>query len=381
MDMYFAAVAVRDNPELKGKPLIIGALPHERGVVSTASYEARRYGIHSGMSSAEAYRRCPAALFMHPDMKSVIETSDIIKSIVSDYSDQIEYVALDEAYIDMSNTKQLFHKGDIFKTAGEIKERIEEATGCSCSVGAGYSKYSAKIASEEGKPNGLEKIMDKKELLNIISDRSVKVLYGVGKSMEITLAENGLFKVRDIQMKTAEYMKEKFGVHGVSLYYMAWGIDDREVISSYEEAGIGNSITLPKNITGINEIKKAIAEPLKMACYRMKRKKKYAKNIQIKIRYGNFHTVTRAKQLQFTVNTLQECYREVCFLLENKIESYNNIRLVGVRFSSFTDEKTVQFSLFEDSTKWKKQNKIDDLTYELREKYGYNIIKDSIGII
>ena len=380
MDMYFAAVAIRDNPALKNKPIVIGALPHERGVVSTASYEARKYGICSGMSSTEAFRRCPNAVFIHADIKRVVETSEIIKNIVADYSDKIEYVALDEAYIEMTDTRHLFHNGDIFKIMQEIKERIVKATGCSCTIGAGYSKYSAKLASEENKPDGLGKIMNKKELLDIITNRPVRILHGVGKQVEQHFAEKNIKTVKDIQMKTVEYMIENFGVNGIGLYYMAWGVDDRDVLSSYEEIGIGNSITLPQNISGLEQVKKAIAEPLKTACYRLKRKKRYAKNIQIKIRYGDFKTVTRAKQLNFPVNTLYECYKEVCFLLENRIESYSNIRLVGVRFSSLTDEKTVQFSLFEDSKNWEKVNKIDDISYKLRELHGYKIVRDTIAI-
>ena len=380
MDMYFAAVTIRDNPYLKDKPLVIGSLPGERGVVSTASYEARKYGIHSGMSSYEAYRKCPHAIFMHPNMSAIVETTEIIKNIVSDYSDEIEFVSLDEAYIEMTNTKHLFHNGDILKIIMEIKDRIFKATGCTCTVGAGYSKYSAKIASEENKPDGLGKIMSKKELLDIIINRPARILQGVGKQVEQHLAEKNIKTVKDIQMKTVEYMKENFGLNGIFLYYMAWGIDDREVISSYEEEGIGNSNTLPVNINGINEIKQAISEPLKTACYRLKKLGKYSKNIQIKLRYGDFKTITRAKQLQYPINTLQECYKEVCTLLEEKVDCYDNIRLVGVRLSSLTEEKTVQFSLFSDNSKWEKKNKIDDLTYELRKKHGYNIIRDTIGI-
>ena len=141
-----------------------------------------------------------------------------------------------------------------------------------------------------------------------------------------------------------------------------------------------NSNTLPVNINGINEIKQAISEPLKTACYRLKKLGKYSKNIQIKLRYGDFKTITRAKQLQYPINTLQECYKEVCTLLEEKVDCYDNIGLVGVRLSSLTEEKTVQFSLFSDNSKWEKKNRIDDITFELRKKYGYNIIKDCSGV-
>lgn len=379
MDMYYAAVMIRDNPSLKGKPLIIGAKPHERGVVATSSYEARKYGVRSGMSSYEAYKLCPNGIFMHPKMGAVIETSEKIKSIVRDYSDTIEFVALDEAYIDITNSKQLFYKGDITKIGLEIKGRIFAATGCTCTVGVGYSKYAAKLAAEKNKPDGFGKIMEKKRLLEIITDESVRIIYGIGEQMEKRLWERGIRRVADIQKKSIDYMREHYGVYGVFLYYMSWGIDDREVEAEFEEAGIGNSKTLDRNISGLPEIKKAITGPLKMACYRLKHIDKYARNIMIKLRYGDFTTITRSIKLQYSINSPVEVYKEVCRLLETKVDNYNNIRLVGIRLSALTDEKSRQLSLFEDNSMWGRQKKLYDISYELRKKYGYDIIYEPIG--
>jgi len=172
MDMFFAAVEIRDNPELKGKPLIIGALPHERGVVSTCSYEARKYGVRSAMSIKEAYRLCPQGIYMHPNMKKYKEASDAVHGIWAAYTDLIEYVSLDEGFMDITGSAHLFGAGSsgggAEKIANEIKKRTKSETGLTCSVGIGYSIMSAKLASEELKPDGLFSIPNPESLISLI---------------------------------------------------------------------------------------------------------------------------------------------------------------------------------------------------------------------
>lgn len=171
MDAFFAAVEVRDNPKLRGKPLIIGALPHERGVVSTCSYEARKYGVHSAMNIKEAYRRCPHGVFMHGNMSKYADASAIIHKVMLKYTDAIEFVALDEGYMDVTHSLRIF--GDAQKIGRQLKKEIFDAVGVSCSVGISYCMLGAKLASEEKKPDGFFVISTPDELVNLIRSRQV----------------------------------------------------------------------------------------------------------------------------------------------------------------------------------------------------------------
>ena len=180
MDAFYASVEVRDNPELKGKPLIIGALPTERGVVATCSYEARKYGVHSAMNIKEAYRLCPHGIYMHGNFERYRAVSAELHKIWNDYASASEYVALDEAYLDVTETAGTVERAREF--AQEIKRRVLEEQKLTCSVGLAYSKTAAKTASEEKKPNGYFEILTPDEFTNLLSERDVRALYTVGKA-------------------------------------------------------------------------------------------------------------------------------------------------------------------------------------------------------
>ena len=178
MDAFYASVEIRDNPSLRGRPLIIGSLPHERGVVATCSYEARKYGVHSAMNIKEAYRLCPNGIYMHPNFEKYKSVSNQLHKIWDSYASASETIALDEAYLDVTDTAGSFEKArEIAKT---IKSRTWQELGLSCSVGLAYSKTAAKSASEEKKPNGYFEIPTAQDFVNLIIDRDVRVLYTVG---------------------------------------------------------------------------------------------------------------------------------------------------------------------------------------------------------
>ena len=178
MDAFYASVEVRDDPTLKGKPLIIGSLPNERGVVATCSYEARKFGIHSAMNIKEAYRLCPDGVYMHPNFEKYRSVSHQLHGIWNDYAAASEYIALDEAYLDVTDTAETIEKARIF--AAEIKRRVLEEQRLTCSVGLAYSKTAAKTASEEKKPNGYYEILTPEDYVNLLAERDVGALYTVG---------------------------------------------------------------------------------------------------------------------------------------------------------------------------------------------------------
>ena len=226
MDAFYAAVEMRDDPRLKGKPLIIGSLPHERGVVATANYEARKYGVHSAMNIKEAYRLCPHGIYMHPHFEKYRQVSHQLHEIWNTYASASEYIALDEAYLDV--TEKAVDLDGARRIAQEIKRRTREELRLSCSVGVAYSKTAAKTASEEKKPDGYFEIPTAEDFVNLIIDRKAGVLYTVGSKTEEKLNRIGIYTVRDIRERQEDVIRH-LGKQGRWITQLALGIDDRKV--------------------------------------------------------------------------------------------------------------------------------------------------------
>ena len=248
MDAFYASVEIRDNPSLRGKPLIIGSLPGERGVVATCSYEARRYGVHSAMKIRDAYRLCPGGVYMHPNMEKYKAVSEQLHAIWSSYASKLESVAYDEAYLDVKERAGDFDGAR--KIAREIRRRTREELGLSCSVGVAYSKTAAKMASEEKKPNGYFEILTPESFVDLVIDRDVKVLYTVGKKTAEKLYSYGIRTVRDIR-EQQETVKRLLGKQGEWITAVAFGKDDRKVTPYVPEKAksISREVTFQKDVS------------------------------------------------------------------------------------------------------------------------------------
>ena len=227
MDAFYAAVEVRDDPSLSGKPLIIGALPEERGVVATASYEARKFGVHSAMNIKEAYRLCPRGIFMHPNFEKYKAVSDQLHEIWSEYASAAETIALDEAYLDI--TEKAGNWDGAREIAHTIKRRTRDELGLTCSVGIAYCKTAAKTASEEKKPDGYFELKTAEDFVRLIEDRDVRALYTVGEKTANKLHRVGINTVRDVRERRDEVIR-MLGKHGIWITQLAEGIDDRRVV-------------------------------------------------------------------------------------------------------------------------------------------------------
>ena len=226
MDAFFASVEIRDNPVLRGKPLIIGSLPTERGVVATCSYEARKYGIHSAMNIKEAYRLCPHGIYMHGNYEKYRAASNQLHGIWNEYATASEYIALDEAYLDVTESAGSWERACEY--ARRIKQRTLDEQGLTCSVGVAYSKTAAKTASEERKPDGYFEIPTAEDYVRLIMDRDVRVLYTVGTRTAEKLNRMGIHTVRDIQTHQNEIIRA-FGKQGQWITQQAFGLDGRKV--------------------------------------------------------------------------------------------------------------------------------------------------------
>jgi DNA polymerase-4/DNA polymerase IV (DinB-like DNA polymerase) len=368
MDAFYAAVEVRDNPELLGKPLIIGALPSERGVVSTCSYEARKFGVRSAMSIKEAYRLCPDGIYMHPNFHKYEEASSRIHEIWSDYTDITEYISLDEGFLDVTCSMDLF--GGAAKIGHEIKSRIKEKTGLTCSVGIGYSMMSAKLASEEKKPDGFFEILTKEALINLIIDRNVRIVYGVGPQTAKELQRIGIQTVRDIYANRQGVINH-LGNHGRQIVDLADGIDNRTVSSRIKTQSLGKEHTFQQDISDFAYLKDVLRLTAKELSFQIQLKGLYCRTITLKVTFQNMKKITRSKSGDAT-NKADDIFGTAAEMLE-KVE-HRPIRLVGITLSGFTDITARQLSLF-DSNADEYTEKLDSLILDLQRKFGMDIVK------
>jgi len=369
MDMFYAAVEIRDNPELSDKPVIVGALPTERGVVSTCNYIARKYGVRSAMSIKEAYRLCPNGVYMHPNGEKYKEASDKIRKIWSRYTDLVEYISLDEAFLDVTGSAHLF--GGAEKIGREIQERVKSETGLTCSVGIGYSIMSAKLASEELKPSGFFIIPDPKSLTNLIRNRSVRVIYGVGEKTAAELQRAGISTVQDIY-NNRDKVVSLLGNHGRDILNLADGIDDRQVTPCSEAKSISKESTFQQDITDFDYLKDNLLLTAKELSFDVRIKGLYCRTITLKVKYANMKSITRSKSGSAT-NKADIIYKTAAALLDtvDKLP----IRLVGITLSNFTDSEFTQLNFDNINAEKSKKDRLDDAVFYLMKQYGKNIFK------
>ena len=368
MDAFYASVEIRDNPELRGKPLIIGSLPQERGVVATCSYEARKYGVHSAMNIKEAYRLCPTGIFMHPNFEKYRAVSDQLHTIWNAYAAASEYIALDEAYLDVTETAGNWERACEF--ARRIKQRALDELGLTCSVGVAYSKTAAKTASEEKKPDGYFEIPDVETFVNLIVDRDVRVLYTVGEKTAEKLNRMGIKTVRDIQEHSHEIIRS-FGKQGQWMTQLAAGIDDRKV-SPYkpEDAkSISREITFQEDV----EDNSFIADVLLLLAISVERRAArvnlYGEGVTLKVTFSDMKNITRSRLIPSSRSAIV-IYEEAVRLLEQVPQKA--VRLVGVGIYHLTGEygRQLRFDDFMPEVKQQQDEKTRQALERLGQRYG-----------
>lgn len=343
MDAYYASVEIRDNPDLKGKPLIIGSLPNERGVVATCSYEAREYGVRSGMNIKDAYKRCPNGIYMHPNFDKYKRTSNQLHEIWNEYATASEYIALDEAYLDI--TEYATDWGGARKIAAEIKRRTKEEVGLTCSVGLAYSKTAAKTASEEKKPDGYFEILEAREYIELLSDRDVRSIYTVGPKTAEKLRQQRINTVKDIRDNQDKVIR-LLGKQGRWIVQLAHGKDDRKVTPYRPEnaKSISREITFQEDVKDFNFVKEVMLLLSLSVENRAQRAGLHGEGVSIKLTYTDMKSITRSKS-PVPCETAIEIYQEATKLLDQIDEEY--VRLVGVGIYNLSDDGERQLS-FED---------------------------------
>lgn len=372
MDAFYASVEVLDNPHLKGKPVIVGG-DIKRGVVSAASYEARRFGVHSAMPLFKAKHKCPHGVFRPVRMKRYLEVSHSIMAILRAFSPLVEQVSVDEAYIDLTGTEPLFV--NVEKTAREIKEKIREKTSLTCSVGISTCKFLAKIASDMEKPDGLTIIPPEKvhDFLNTLSIRKVP---GIGEKTEAQLAGIGIRTLGQVRQYSPEWLYRKFGKFGIRLAELADGVDASPVVPYSPPKSISSEDTLPEDTDDIRVLKKHLIAQAEIVARSLRKKGFKGKTLVLKIKHSDFKHITRSMTLEHSTQLAEVIYKGAVRLLE-AYELFSKVRLVGVGVSNLEPvDAPEQLDLFKEmgasEEKWEKAEKALD---EIAERFGNGTVK------
>lgn len=336
MDSFYAAVEAKYNPKLKGKPIAVGGRPEERSVVCTASYEARKYGVKAGISSYKALKLCPQLILVPPDFRKYQEESDAIHKIFKRFTDKIEPLSLDEAYLDVSDLK--IFKGSATLIAHEIRRLIFKERRLTASAGIAPNKFLAKVASDWKKPNG-QFTVEPKMISDFVKKLSVDNIYGVGKVTSARLNEMGIKTCSDIQKYSLDELIDLFGMWGEDLYDLCRGIDDREVETFWERKSLGVEYTFPQDLKNSKQCIEVLSDLYDdlMSRFEDDCKDKMIKSIFIKLKFCDFKRTTVEKQARLSVPPIEDYYP----LIETGFERHNKpVRLVGlgVRFKNDLQE-------------------------------------------
>jgi nucleotidyltransferase/DNA polymerase involved in DNA repair len=368
MDAFFAAIEQRDDPRLKGKPVVIGSDPKKgkgRGVVSTCSYEARSFGIHSAMPISEAYRRCPTAYFLPVRMDHYQDVSQKVFSILNTFTPDVEPVSVDEAFLDLSGTEKLH--GVALEAARKIKQRIVEQLHLTASVGLAPIKIVAKIASDLCKPDGLLEVKAD-AVLDFLWPLDVGKLWGVGPKTKDFLNEQQIFTIRDLARIEQGKLYDMLGEHGLSLYALAHGLDERKVEEPQEAKSISHEHTFEKDTSDKESLSKVLLVLSEKVSRRLRVVDLKGRTVSIKVRLEGFKTYTRAITIAEPTNFVDDIFANVKMLFDGIYVCGAKVRLLGVKVSGFTSQY-IQESLFEDKKKDRNE----------RVHHAVDLIKDKFG--
>jgi nucleotidyltransferase/DNA polymerase involved in DNA repair len=377
MDAFYAAVEARESPELAGKPIVVGADPQGgrgRGVVAACNYEARKYGIHSAMPISEAYRRCSQAAFLRPRMKYYAEVSERIMEILETYTELVEKISIDEAFLDVTASAALF--GDGPTIARRIKDDVREKEQLTVSIGVAPNKFLAKVASDLEKPDGLVVVEPGSET-EFLSPLPVERLWGVGDVTARKLHQLGIWKIGDIAATPIEALRRHLGNHHAEhLHHLANGEDDRPVHTGGERKQVSRETTFLTDTEDRDLIERTLLALTEEVAARLRRKRLAGRTVTVKLRLAPFETHTRRHTVQADLHTTEAIYPIARQLLAAADPGDRPIRLIGVGVSSLHDrESGSQLGLFDEEAQNESGERVADVMDEVSEKYGRGALK------
>jgi DNA polymerase IV len=380
MDAFFVSVEELFDPSLKGKPVVVGGQRTERGVVSAASYAARTFGVHSAMPLRTAAKLCPQAIFVDGHPERYRECSEKVFAVLNTFSPRVEMASIDEAYLDMTGTERLH--GPSLKAAHSLHERMKAETKLNCSIGIGSSRLIAKVSSAQAKPNGVLRIIPGGEA-KFLAPLDVREIPGVGKVMEQRLHALGIKKVGDLAQLEESELEERFGKWGLALAGKSRGEDaggwfDNEVGADLEAKSISHEHTYNEDTADADQLESTLMRLSEMVGRRLREADFYARTLQLKLRYKDFTTITRAHTLPAVTQLDNEIFEHIRSLFRSNWKRGQPVRLLGVQASSF-GQQIGQMNMLESGRqqRWKDALAAAD---RLRDKFGESSVKLATGM-
>lgn len=376
MDAFYAAIEERDQPDLRGKAVIIGADPRKgsgRGVVSTANYEARKFGVHSAMPISRAYRLCPHGIYLPPRIDAYADVSREIMDVFASFSPRVEPLSLDEAFLDCTGTEDIF--GDASSLGRAIKEKVKERTRLTASVGIAASKYVAKTASDLQKPDGLV-ICTPGEEARFLEPLPIERMWGIGKKTAVKVRAMGIRTIGDLARRNPEELSRVFGKRAAGIRDLALGIDHREVIAGRVRKSLSEERTFAKDLTDPEAMTAALIRLCHDVGERMRKEGMRGRTVVMKIRYSDFETHTRQTSLDSATSSTAEIREAILDLLQAFGAMDRPVRLLGVGMSALESDEVVgqpELQFQRPAGKTARQTRAEATVDSLRAKFGHHV--------
>ena len=369
MDAYFAAVEQRDHPEYRGKPVIVGSDPKQgkgRGIVATCSYEARKFGVHSAQPISQAWQRCPHGVYVRGDMAKYVRVSGRIMSILLEFTDLVEQVSIDEAFLDVTGSRRLLGSG--IDIARRIKARIVEDQGLTASVGVAANKFVAKVASDLEKPDGLVVVEPGREEA-FLAPLPIRRLWGVGAKTEAMLEGSGIRLISDLARLDRAELVRRFGKGGDHLWHLSRGMDDRAVSPEEGFKSIGHETTFERDTDDRQVLHDTLLGLTEKVAQRLRAGDSRGRTVTVKLREADFSTTTRRVTLPAPADTTERIFPVAWKLLQSLIPAGKRVRLIGIYASNLAlPEEQGQLALFEESPK--KDRRLATALDDITRRYG-----------
>jgi DNA polymerase-4 len=380
MDAFFVSVEELFDPSLAGKPVVVGGQANQRGVVSAASYAARKFGVHSAMPLRTAYRLCPQAIFVDGHPERYRDYSRKVFKVLKSFSPQVDMASVDEAYMDITGTERLH--GPPLRAAHRLHDAMKRETALNCSIGIAASRMVAKVASDQAKPNGILWVLPGEEA-RFLAPLEVRKIPGVGKVTEKNLQACGIRKVGDLAALDEEFLRQRFGQWGLALAGKSRGLDaggwfDGEVGEDSNPKSISHETTFNEDTADVETLESTLARLSEMVGRRLREHQLYARTVQLKLRYTDFTTITRAHSLDHATQLDTEIFSAVRALFRENCKAKATVRLLGVHVSGLEPGEGQLNLLVEDKTKrWR-----DALTAvdRIRDKFGEDSVSLATGM-
>ncbi len=376
MDAFYASVEIRERPELRGCPVVVGGTPEGRGVVAAASYEARRFGIHSAMPAAAARRLCPQAVFLPPRHDFYAEVSRSLHGIFRRYTPQVEPLALDEAFLDVTGSLRLF--GSAAAMGRRIKEEIRSELKLVASVGVGPNKFIAKLASDARKPDGFV-VVEPDGVQPFLDPQAITRLWGVGQVTARVFERLGIRTIGQFRQYSPHLLRQHLGNATDHLWALAHGRDERPVIPDQEAKSVSNETTFARDISDTAALRAWLRELAEQVARRLRKQGLRGRTIQLKVRFADFTTLTRSQSLAAPTDTTAEITRVAEQLFMTRLPTPRPpVRLIGVGVGGFDEQNANQFTLF-DSGGAARARAVDSVVDAIKDRFGVAALRRGKG--